>query len=85
MTMSATTRPPFQRFLRSMALILPVAYYIHEKCYMIHTITDDTGTSMEPALRKGDTVLVRKADFLPHYPHRTPLDVRHLEEGVLRQ
>jgi len=80
---TATTRPLFQKFLTSTALGLPIAYYIHENLYSTHTITDTT--SMEPTLQKGDIVLIRKADFLPHY-HRTPgIDVQHLEDGTIRR
>lgn len=79
---TAAIRPLFQKILTSTALGLPIIYYIHERLYTIHNISN---MSMEPSLQKGDVILIRKADFLPYY-HDTPgLDVQHLEEGTIER
>ena len=60
------TNSPLKRALFATTLTLPIAVFINDCFYSIFTVK---GTSMEPSLKEGDVVLVRKVDFLPYYFH----------------
>ena len=47
------------RGLSTLALSFPVAVWVNDSIFSLYTVR---GTSMEPSLRDGDVILVRKAD-----------------------
>lgn len=58
------TSPSMRRLFTSVALSVPPIVYINDNIVTIETIHDD---SMQPALQKGDLVLVRRIElFLNH-------------------
>jgi signal peptidase I len=54
----------FHHALSSAALTLPAGFWFTEYMYSIVKVR---GSSMEPALKDGDMILVRKTDFFPNY------------------
>lgn len=62
--------------LSSLFLSVAPAVYFFDTFYSIKRVQDD---SMEKSLCEGDIVLIRKADFLPHY-FKKKLTLNDLEE-----
>lgn len=52
------------RSLSTLAMSFPVVVWVTDCVYSIYTVR---GSSMEPSLKEGDMVLVRKADMLPAF------------------
>mmetsp|Transcript_14745 Transcript_14745/g.21062 ORF Transcript_14745/g.21062 Transcript_14745/m.21062 type:complete len:228 (-) Transcript_14745:458-1141(-) len=74
----------FQQTISRVVLSFPLVLYVKNSLYSIHTVDD---ASMEPHLKSGDIVLVRKADFFPYYQRTSRVLIKEpsvreiLEEG----
>ncbi|KAL7462356.1 hypothetical protein ACHAXS_002734 [Conticribra weissflogii] len=51
-----------RQYLTAVTLIIPPVIFARDNCYSFYRVQ---GSSMEPALKNGDVLLVRKADFCP--------------------